>query len=93
MARALQDAQDREDDSLFVYNLHSIFSATYDLATAPLPRTLREALAGPERGQWLPAFTAEVDSIIRAKVWYLVPLSAIPKGYHVLGGRWSPGEN
>jgi hypothetical protein len=65
-----------------------IFATTYDYATAPCPRTFKEAMEGPERDEWLKAFISEIDSLLRAKVWYAVPKSTVPEGFRVLGGRW-----
>jgi hypothetical protein len=89
MDAAFQRSDEEEEEFLFVdawYN--NVTSSTYDFATAPLPRTFKEAMDGPERDAWLVAFQAEIDSILRANVWYAVPLSDVPEGFLVLDGRW-----
>ena len=84
--KGLADAQ--RNDALTATASKLFFNTIHDYASAPAPRTFKEAMDGPKRDEWLKAFLAEIDSVIRAKVWYAVPLADVREGYIVLGGRW-----
>jgi histone deacetylase 1/2 len=48
----------------------------------------RQAMAGPDAARWLAAKQAEVDALVRAGTWELLPRSAVPAGRRVLRVLW-----
>jgi hypothetical protein len=77
---ASQSAHERPERHEMVNAVASGLSAI----EARTPKTLSEALSGPDADKWRAARQAEYDSCIAQKVWEEVPRSALPKGTNIL---------
>jgi len=51
------------------------------------PKTVQEALAGPEAAQWKAAMAAELDALLSFGVWDPVPV-ALPAGKNAVDSKW-----
>ncbi|KAF0733504.1 hypothetical protein Ae201684_009741 [Aphanomyces euteiches] len=49
------------------------------------PKTVREALSGPNAAKWTAAMKAEIDSLIANGTWMLVPK---PPGTNIVSNKW-----
>ena len=61
----------------------SIFLAAQDGLVEP--RTVKDALSGPNAREWMSAMQEELDSMKKNQVWELVDL---PKGRKSVGNKW-----
>ena len=68
-------------------NRRTFYTRAAQLPKAPhdLPKTIHEALAGPQKAQWKEACNQELQALESKSVWTLVDA---PPGRKVLKGRW-----
>lgn len=67
------------------YDDYVLMSAANVLSSGEDPKTYQEALASPEKNQWIQAMNSEMKSLKEMKTWILVPL---PKGRKPVSCKW-----
>jgi hypothetical protein len=79
--RDLQTIDERPEDEEMVWSAIAAGTAALEERT---PKTLQEALSGPDAAQWKAARQKEWDSCVAKDVWELVPRASLPEGTNIL---------
>lgn len=64
---------------------HYAFHAESE-AAADIPKSMSEAMSGPNARQWKEAATSEYNSLMSKKTWELMP--SLPSGKNLVGSKW-----
>ncbi|MFM8621801.1 MAG: reverse transcriptase domain-containing protein, partial [Holophagaceae bacterium] len=52
------------------------------------PKSIKEALSGPERLEWIKAIKKEIENFLSRGVWKKVPLSVLQEGQNPISTKW-----
>eukprot|EP00903_Cladosiphon_okamuranus_P017944 g16511.t1 len=72
----------------YAYITETSAQANPDPASISLPNTFKEAKASSHSAQWTAAMNKELASLKANNVYDLIPRTAVPAGYKVIGSRW-----
>eukprot|EP00903_Cladosiphon_okamuranus_P017600 g16211.t1 len=72
----------------YAYITETSAQANPDPASISLPDTFKEAKASSHSAQWIAAMNKELASLKANNVYDLIPRTAVPAGYKVIGSRW-----
>ena len=67
-------------------NHYPLFKVNKDDPDSP---TLRQALAGPHKEEFLEAMRQEIEELEKHNTWTVVKRSEIPQGKNVIPGTWA----
>jgi transposase InsO family protein len=86
-----ENSNDGDDEATTMRNesvqVHYVFNAT--LASDPgEPKTLGEALHGPDRMKWIIAAKKEIENFLKRDAWKKVPLSVLKQGQRPISTKW-----
>lgn len=75
-------------ENLFPHAISQVPSMLKATKSDPDGPTLQEALAGPQRAEFLEAMAKEIDELEKHGTWTVTPKASVPEGANILPSTW-----